>query len=231
MEYLSNIELYFSNTLDLEKNFIFLEGEEFKHCIKVMRNKEGYKIFVTDGLGNIYQATIVEIFKDHLKADISGVKTYQNNFYNITFCIPNLKNPERLKFALEKCTELGLTNFIVFNSVRTINKKVNIERLNKIVLSALKQALRAFLPKIDFIDNLTEIKKSDKKVILLDQNASNHLSSITLNKDEEYFFVFGPEGGLTDNEKLLLNPIATIKLSENRLRSETAIIKAASILL
>ncbi len=231
MEYLSDIELYFCKTKNFEKNFFVLEGEEFKHCTKVMRNKVGYKIFATDGVGNIYEASIEEIDKDSLTAKILNVRTYHNNSENITFCIPNLKNPERSKFALEKCTELGITDFIIFNSSRTINKNVNIERLNKIVLAALKQSLRAHLPKIQFKDHLNDINKTNKKIIVFDQHGQTDLISFSFSENEEYMFVFGPEGGLTIDEKDLLNPTATLKLSDNRLRSETAIIKAASILL
>ena len=231
MEYLSDIELYHCNTIVREENYFLLEEDEFRHCTVVMRNKEGQKIIATDGLGNLFEASIEEIQKDHLKAKILNVKNYVNKFDHITFCIPNLKNPERLKFALEKCTELGLTDFIIFNSSRTIAKNVKLERLNKIVLSALKQSLRTYLPKIHFIDQLNNINKGEKKFILFDQKADTYLNNFSLNRNENYAFIFGPEGGFTNEEISLLNPSKILKLSENRLRSETAIIKAASILL
>ncbi|MDY0082696.1 MAG: RsmE family RNA methyltransferase [Ignavibacteriaceae bacterium] len=231
MEYLSDIELFFCKTIYKEKKYFLLEDDEFKHCIKVMRNKKGQKIYATDGTGNVYEAVITDINKESLKAEILNVKTYQNSFSDFIFCIPNLRNPERLKFALEKCTELGITNFIVFNSERSINKNINMERLNKIVLSALKQSLRTFLPEINFLKSLKDLDTSDKRVIVFDQHSEIKLNSLTIKKDEEYLFVFGPEGGLTKEELTILNPDNIIKLSENRLRSETAIIKAASILL
>lgn len=208
-----------------------MEDDEFKHCIKVMRNKNRQNIYATDGTGNIYEAVITDINKESLKAEILNVQTYQNSFSNFIFCIPNLRNPERLKFALEKCTELGVTDFIIFNSERSINKNINIERLNKIVLSALKQSLRTFLPEINFLQSLKDLDTSDKRVIIFDQHSEIKLNSLTIKKDEEYLFIFGPEGGLTKEELTVLNPDKIIKLSENRLRSETAIIKAASILL
>ncbi len=231
MEYLSDIELYFCKTINKEKKYFLLEDDEFKHCIKVMRNKNRQNIYATDGTGNIYEAVITDINKESLKAEILNVQTYQNSFSNFIFCIPNLRNPERLKFALEKCTELGVTDFIIFNSERSINKNINIERLNKIVLSALKQSLRTFLPEINFLQSLKDLDTSDKRVIIFDQHSEIKLNSLTIKKDEEYLFIFGPEGGLTKEELTVLNPDKIIKLSENRLRSETAIIKAASILL
>jgi len=231
LEYLSDIELYFCKTVYKEQNYFLLEDDEFKHCIKVMRNKKGQKIYATDGAGNLFEAEISEINKNFLKAEISGTKTFQNPYTNFTFCIPNLKNPERLKFALEKCTELGVTNFIIFNSERTIAKNINLSRLNKIVFSALKQSLRTYLPEIHIANQLKEIDTHNKKVIVFDQNSEVYLKDLTFNQNEEYLFVFGPEGSLTKEEIKFLNPDNIVKLSENRLRSETAIIKAASILL
>jgi len=231
LEYLSDIELYFCKTINRDLNYFLLEEDEFKHCIKVMRNKKGQEIYATDGAGNLFKAKISEIDKNTLKAEISKVITYQNSNDNITFCIPNLRNPERLKFALEKCTELGLTNIVIFNSIRSINKNINTERLNKIVLSALKQSLRTFLPEITFAKEIKSINIFNKSVIYFDQHSDIQLNSLSINKSEEYLFIFGPEGGLTEEEIILLNPCKIFKLSENRLRSETAIIKAASVLL
>lgn len=231
MEYLSDIELYFSRTIILEQNYFILDGDEFKHCVKVMRNKTGNKIYSTDGSGNLYEALIEEISNDSLKAKILNVKSYKDCNDNITFCIPNLRNPERLKFALEKCTELGVTKFIVFNSQRSINKNINIERLDKIILAALKQSLRTHLPKILSLKNLQSLDIKNQVVILFDQGSNKYLKDIAIDKEKNYIFIFGPEGGFTQEEIKMLNPFLTLKLSENRLRSETAIIKAASILL
>jgi 16S rRNA (uracil1498-N3)-methyltransferase len=230
LEYLSNIELYFCKIVNKEQNCFFLEDDEFKHCIKVMRNKKAQQIYATDGTGNLFKAEIAEINKNTLKAEILNTITYQNSNSNITFCIPNLRNPERLKFAFEKCTELGFTKMIIFNSARSVNKNINISRLNKIVLTAIKQSLRTYLPEINSAEEIKSINSSNKIVILFDQHSDMQLNSLSINKDKEYLFVFGPEGGLTEEEIITLKPDKIVKLSENRLRSETAIIKAASIL-
>ena len=75
---------------------------------------------------------------------------------NIFFCIPKLKYSDRFEFALEKCTELGITNFIIFDSERSIHKSDKKERWEKIVLSAMKQSLRSYLPNITVINSLIE---------------------------------------------------------------------------
>ncbi len=81
-----------------------------------------------------------------------------------------LKNPDRLKFAFEKCVELGITNFILFSSRYTLSKKVNPEKFQKTTLAAMKQSLRAFLPQVASA-SFNEIIKFDGVKIIFDQNA------------------------------------------------------------
>ena len=167
--YLSNIELYYCQSVSDDGQIFSLDEEEFRHAIKVMRNKINDKIFATDGYGNIFEGMIAEINKGSLSAQTIKTHSYKNELQSFTFCIPNLKNPERLKFALEKCTELGITRFILFNSERTISKGLNTDRLNKIVISAMKQSLRTFLPKIEIVKSINELKNLAAEKILFDQ--------------------------------------------------------------
>ncbi|MEJ2506258.1 MAG: RsmE family RNA methyltransferase, partial [Ignavibacteriaceae bacterium] len=153
----------------------------------------------------------------------------ENKFANICFCIPRLKNPERLKFSIEKCVELGVTNFILFNSERTISKFSKIERWKKIALSAIKQSLHAYLPQIKIVSSLDEISELTGEKILLDQNAK-HKFIFSNRRDKNYYFIFGPEGGLSEKEINLFEEAKIFSLGEYRLRSETAIIKCASLL-
>lgn len=230
MEYLSKIELYHTKTISDDGSDFYLIEEEFHHAIKVMRNKIGDKIFATDGCGNIFEGLVVEINKVHIIAKITNTNSYKNELDNFTFCIPNLKNPERLKFALEKCTELGITRFILFNSERTVSKGFNADRLNKLVISAMKQSLRAFLPKLELINSIRELRNFTGEKILFDQLSFNKLGEQNFDRSEKYLMIFGPEGGLTDKEIQEINPAKTYRLTGNRLRSETAIIKAASVI-
>ncbi|MFZ1280003.1 MAG: RsmE family RNA methyltransferase [Ignavibacteriaceae bacterium] len=230
MEYLSNIELYFTSFVSEDEKYFTLLDDEFHHSTKVMRNKISDKLFATNGKGKIFEGSIEEMSKDFLKSTIIKIYKYQNNLDNIAFCIPNLKNPERLKFAFEKCTELGITNFLLYKPEHSVGKNLNTERLSKITLAAMKQSLRAFLPKIEAINSVTDLVKSDSGILLFEQTASTKLSDFKLDEDKKYIFVFGPEGGFSENEFTLLKDSTKLKLTENRLRSETAILKAASMI-
>lgn len=228
LEYLSNKELYYSENIN--EGTLTLIDDEYKHAAKVMRHFAGEQLFVTDGKGNIYDTIISEVKKDCITADIFNKNYFENKLQNIIFCVPRLKSPERFEFALEKCTELGITRFIVFNAERSIAKGSKIERWNKIVLSAMKQSLNCYLPKINLLDNLKQIRNDDTLKILFEQNTQHSFSSFINIPENDYSFIFGPEGGLSDNELSLFEERIIFNLAENRLRAETAIIKAASLL-
>lgn len=230
LEYLSNIELYYCASVSDDAQAFLIVDDEYQHCIKVMRNNIGSKLFATDGCGIIFEGIITEIQKKSVIAKIEKKYRYENKLQNFTFYIPNLKNPDRLKFALEKCTELGITNFVLFNSDNTVSKGFKLDRLNKFVLAAMKQSLRSFLPKISVIKSIGEIKNHNGEKILFEQSSTQKIKDYKFDPKVNYLMIFGPEGGLSQKEIEIINPTLKFNLIENRLRSETAIIKAASII-
>lgn len=228
--YLSDIELYYSGPQEPVNEFIILSGEERNHLVKVMRHSQGEEIFITNGLGKIFKAVIEKIFKDSIEAKVIEIYSYINKKKNYTFCIPRLKNPERFEFALEKCAELGITDFLVFNSSRTISKGSRIDRWNKILISAMKQSLLSFLPVVHTADSINEINTEQGEKLVFDQSGKKKLLKNLLVEEKKYFFIFGPEGGFTKEELNLFDENYIINIGENRLRTETAVIKCASLL-
>ena len=195
-----------------------------------MRHSDNDIIFITDGKGNIYESQITSLNKYSLSALPINTYSYENIKRNIFFCIPKLRNPDRLEFALEKCTELGITNFIIFESKRTISRGKRTERWNKILISAMKQSLRSYLPEIQTVVSVNEIFSFTGEKIVFEQSTSNRFSNLKINPGINYYFIFGPEGGLDIDELRMSVPENIYNLAENRLRTETATIKAASLL-
>ena len=230
MEYLSNIELYYCSSLTENEQIFQLGDEEYHHATKVMRNKVGDSLYATDGNGKIYEGIITSIEKKSIRVRVLKFNILQNRLKHFTFCIPNLRNPDRFKFALEKCTELGITNFILFNSERSVSKGFNLDRINKILLSAMKQSLQAYLPKVEVFDSVKRFKDLAVEKVLFEQNSDSKFANQKFDISKEYYFIFGPEGGLSQKEILNIQPTLILNLADNRLRSETAIIKVASIL-
>jgi 16S rRNA (uracil1498-N3)-methyltransferase len=229
LELLSNIELYFSPDDNISDGVIAITGEEFKHAAKVMRNKVGDILYITNGKGSIFKCKILSIGSDRLSARIINVTKSKNKLENIFFCIPKLKNPDRFKFTLEKCVELGIVNFIVFESQRSVAKGSNIKRWEKITLAAMKQSLRLHLPGIQLVTSLTEIVDLPGEKLIFEQNAK-HKFRFKNDREKNYFFIFGPEGGFTDKEINLFDQSKVYSVGESRLRSETASVKVASLL-
>jgi 16S rRNA (uracil1498-N3)-methyltransferase len=226
---LSNIDLYYSSQEHISNQIITLIGDEFKHAVKVMRNSVGENLYITNGNGLIFKTEISSIANDKLSARIIETIKTENKFENIFFCIPKLKNPDRFKFAIEKCVELGITNFCIFESTRTIAKGTNIKRWEKITLAAMKQSLRAYLPNIKVVKNLGDIAESKGEKIIFEQSAKRKFQ-FDFVIDKKYYFIFGPEGGLAENELNIFDNDLIYSLSDHRLRSETAIVKVASLI-
>lgn len=230
---LSDIELYFS-PLKIENGLLKIIGEECHHIKDVMRHDIGDEIFVTNGSGSIFKTLIEQIDKREITTEVIEEKKYTNKFDKITFCIPRLKSLDRFEFALEKCVELGITKFIVFESARTIAKGEKIDRWQKILLAAMKQSLRSWLPEIKYVNNYKKLFEFEGDKIIFEQNSeqtfADYLKTFDTSKSNKSYFIFGPEGGLTEDECRIQNAECRVKLVDNRLRSETAIVSAASFL-
>jgi len=196
--------------------------------VHVMRNSVGDILFVTDGEGNLYESVIFKTTKNKLFSEIKTQSKFKNRAEDIWFCIPALKNPDRLKFAFEKSVELGITNFILFTSKRSVTKNLKPEKFQKTAFAAMKQSIRTFLPKIKSatFDEIIELKSTK---ILLDQKADKKFDG-KIKINDPVYFLFGPEGGFDEEEINKVELFNSFALSSNRLRSETAIIKCASLL-
>jgi 16S rRNA (uracil1498-N3)-methyltransferase len=226
--HLSNIELYYTSPELIKDDVLILSGDEFHHSVNVMRNSIDDLLYVTNGAGSIFKVQILKVGKNELTARIINSLQFENKLNNIWFCIPILKNPDRLKYAFEKCVELGITNFILFSSKHSISKKVKPEKFQNTLLSAMKQSLRAFLPKI-LSSSFNSIIELDGSKIIFDQNANKQFDG-KLDFSKPTHFLFGPEGGFDNTELESVSQENRFSLTENRLRSETAIIKCASLL-
>ncbi len=228
MELLSDIELFYSEDVFPDK--IILSSDELHHCIKVFRKTIGDEIFITDGKGNIYNCRIEKISDKELFASILNTKEVKVKFQNFNFCIPILRNKDRFRFALEKLIELGISNIIIFKASRSVPDKVNTDKIKKIAIEAIKQSLQANLPSVRVINRISDLSNFEGNKIIFHQRSQKKFSVDLINKDVDYFFIFGPEGGLTDEEINSLNNSQLCSIADNRLRTETAILKVASII-
>ncbi len=216
-----------------EINDIFtLPQEESKHCIKVLRLKTGDIIHMTDGKGNLYKTRIIDDNVKRCTLEVTHTEhEYGKRNFRLHMAVAPTKNINRFEWFLEKATEIGvdeITPIICENSERRI---VKTDRLNKIIIAAMKQSLKAYLPKLneptklsDFINRKTE---NTKYIAYCSDHHRDLLKNIS-NQNEDVEILIGPEGdfSLKEVETAMDNNYKAISLGPSRLRTETAAVVA-----
>ncbi len=206
-----------------------LNEVEAHHCIHVLRKKPGDKIHIVDGKGGLYEVAITEIqgrkrchFEVLSKQEEVGIPPYE-----LHLAIAPTKNISRIEWLLEKATELGISEITPFIAQHSERKAVKQERLNKILITAMKQSLRASLPKLNEARSLQQFLKEqasnqDQKYIAHLHPDHEHLSA---HYDGSPMLVMvGPEGDFSEQEIEAAKTAGFkgISLGSSRLRTETA---------
>lgn len=217
------MELYFGKSAD-GKNIV-LDEEELHHLIRVRRAAKGDAIDVCDGQGNFYRAVIKEIGKRDCEVEIISSNPVAPPPHRLHLVIAPTKSIDRIEWLLEKATEIGVSEISFIQCRRSERKEIRIDRMEKIVLSAMKQSLKAYLPVIhpmktiaDFLNHLNE---SGARFICT-MDAEEHLSDQKLKQD--CIIMIGPEGDFHPDETALslTKGFQKVSLGKERLRTETA---------
>lgn len=223
-------------TPDINGSEYVLSEEESKHCTKVLRLKENDIVYLVDGNGGFYKAAISVISgkKCSLKI-LETQKDFGKKKYRLHIAIAPTKNIDRIEWFIEKVTEIGIDEITPIICQRSERKIIKTERLEKIAISAMKQSIKAYLPKINEAQNFNEFIKnatSNIKCIAhcLPENKQDFKTLISNEKD--LLILIGPEGDFTPQEiqMALVNNFIPVTLGESRLRTETAGIMAAAII-
>ncbi len=208
-----------------------LEKSESHHCIRVLRNKPGDPIQITDGKGNIWSGEI-NSFKNHrVKVEITAHQKQRRPKVERSLAVSVPKSSDRLEWIIEKGTELGMHSFYPLHSEFSERRKINPGRLLKKALSACKQSHNPYLPEINpinsFVDFISSTSSFQHKFIC-QQGANPEPLSILTGK---VLFLVGPEGGFSTAEfsKAKEYGFGSLSLGKFILRTETAAIAALSL--
>ena len=230
---MSNIRLFFSESLS--KNLITSLNKSQSHYIsKVMRLKrhEFFSVFNNSGE---WDAQIKEVSKDIVIFKITKLIRQKQNRRELWLAFSPIKS-NYFNFMIQKATELGVTKFIPIIFERSIVRKINSERLKKIIIEAAEQSNRIDVPVLYKCENLESFLDKNKKkieLIFTDLNTKNKKLEIRNIKDKPICIIIGPEGDFSEQERrkiLSFDNVKQIKINENILRSETAAITALSII-
>lgn len=211
----------------IEGNFAFFTEQEAKHATLVLRYSVGDKIEFSDGVGNYYSGEIIEANKRGMKAQIEQTEFIQPSQF--TLAVGILKSSDRMEWLVEKCTEIGVGRLVFFRSQNSERAKINLDKLRKTAISAMKQSHGAWLPIIEetTFEKALEISSKQKFLAYCD---TKMVSKKPFKFDSETVVYIGPEGDFSKSEVELsqIKQVQTIGLGEKILRTETAALVCAS---
>ena len=227
---MSNIRLFFSNILSA--NLIDkLDKSQSHYLTKVMRAKENevFSLFNKEGE---WEAKILGISKNIVEFKTVKQLRQKENIKELWLAFSPIKSNYQ-NFMIQKATELGVTKFLPIIFDRTVVRKINKERLEKIIIEASEQSNRINLPTIEDAQNLKSFLKNNlMDLIFTDLNSDNQKIDKSKLTNKPVCIIIGPEGDFSEIEReeiLDFKGVQPIKINENILRSETAVISAISI--
>ncbi len=228
---MSNIRLFFSAALSTDMTDK-LDKSQSHYLNKVMRVKENevFSLFNSDGE---WEAKVLSISKSIIEFKTTNQLRQKESIKELWLAFSPIKSNYQ-NFMIQKATELGVTKFLPIIFDRTVVKKINKERLEKIIIEASEQSNRINLPIIEDAQDLNSFLKTNSiDLIFTDLNSNNNKIDKSKLTDKPVCVIIGPEGDFSEAERekiLTFKGVQPIKINENILRSETAVISTISII-
>lgn len=205
-----------------------LPQEEAQHAIRVLRFRQGDELWLTDGQGHLLQTEVIALSKRDCVVQVVEVKKEEpKRAYHLHVAVAPTKNISRLEWFLEKATEVGIDEITPLLCQHSERKHIQLERLNKVITSAMKQSLKVWHPKLHpltpFKDFVSKEFTSQKFMAHLEDVYPQHLIE-KATKKASYVVMIGPEGDFSPEEieLALANQWQAVHLGPERLRTETA---------
>jgi 16S rRNA (uracil1498-N3)-methyltransferase len=220
-------------TPDITGNVFTLDEKESGHCIRVLRMKSGSPVRVIDGKGNLYEAVIVN--PDAKKCSLAIKKVIRNfeiRNYRLHIAFSPLKNYERFEWFIEKSVEIGVDEITPLLCSNTEKPGIKRERLNNLIVSAMKQSLKSTLTILNepcrFNDFIGTLHAGSKMIAHCSKESVRKKIGDTYSRGNDAVILIGPEGDFSEDEikAATQNGFIPVHLGQSRLRSETAGIAA-----
>ena len=227
---MSNIRLFYSKSLSLNLTDK-LDKSQSHYVSKVMRIKENEVFSLFNNSGE-WEAKILNIHKSIVEFNVTKQLRQKENAKELWLAFSPIKS-NYFNFMIQKATELGVTKFLPVVFERTIVRKINKERLEKVIIEAAEQSNRITVPSIEDPQKLKSFLNNYMDLIFTDLNTTNTKIDIKKLTTKPTCVIIGPEGDFSEEEReeiLRFKDVQSIKINENILRSETAVISALSII-
>ena len=227
---MSNIRLFFPESLSINST-LKLDKSQSHYLTKVMRINIGKNFSLFNQSGE-WEARITKITKGIVEFSTTKKIRSNDNEKEIWLAFAPIKL-NYLNLMIQKATELGISKFIPILTERTIVRKINEKRLNKIIVEASEQSNRLKVPKLEEIVKLDNFLKFNQKTNIIFGDLNTNNNKLIIKNTEPLCILIGPEGDFTTKERekiLKLKNIIPLKINENILRSETAAISIISVI-
>lgn len=213
-----------------------LDGDESRHCVKVMRQKSGDAIAITDGRGYFYDAVITKADPVQCFFEVRNrSKAAEKNFF-IHLAISPTKSSDRIEWFVEKATEVGVDKISLMDCSNTERSFIKTDRLRKVAISAMKQSIKAVIPFIEdqllqFTEVVEHCQEQEKCIAFVDPDNPLHLKD-AVSQRSSYCILIGPEGDFSPEELKTATDhgFKKVSLGPSRLRTETAGLAACHVL-
>jgi len=214
---------------DITGDTYTLNENESKHCIRVLRMTKGTGVRLIDGKGNLYEGIISNPDSKKCSIDITGIiKDFEKRNYCLHIAISPLKNPERFEWFVEKSVEIGVDEITPLICRNTEKHGIKRERVNNLIISAMKQSIKATKTVLNepclFNDFLNSDFKGSRMIAHCNDSYKRSKISDVYSKDENAIILIGPEGDFSDDEidSAIEKNFIPVHLGHSRLRTETA---------
>jgi 16S rRNA (uracil1498-N3)-methyltransferase len=210
-----------------------LDEKESRHCIRVLRMTEGSPVKVIDGKGNLYEGVISNADQRKCEITINNIiRDFEKRYYRLHIAISPVKNTERFEWFVEKSVEIGIDEITPIICKNTEKQRINPERIKNIIISAMKQSLKAGITILNEVVSFEDflIKEGSGKKLIAHCSSAGARVKIDqeYSKGDDAVILIGPEGDFSDSEisRARAAGFKPILLGNSRLRTETAGIAA-----
>jgi 16S rRNA (uracil1498-N3)-methyltransferase len=218
---------------DITGDTYTLDEKESKHLIRVLRMTKGESVKLIDGNGILYEGIISNPDQNKCSIDITGkIKDFEKRNYRLHIAISPLKNPERFEWFIEKSVEIGIDEITPLLCRNTEKPGIKRERLNNLIISAMKQSLKATKTILNeptsFKDFINKDLMGIRMIAHCDKSNERKNVSEVYSKNDNSIILIGPEGDFTRDEvdSAVNRGFLPVHLGQSRLRTETAGIAA-----
>tara|TARA_B100000809_G_scaffold88076_1_gene86468 strand:- start:4206 stop:4919 length:714 start_codon:yes stop_codon:yes gene_type:complete len=225
------MQLFYNPTITQDSKEIIFDKEESRHIFKVLRKQEGSILNLTNGKGLFFEVTLIQSNLKNCIATVLEVKKQEPLPYSLHLVVAPTKLNDRYEWFLEKATEIGVTEITPIICDHSERKFIKLARFEKKIQSAMKQSLKAFLPKINEATTLRDFLKSQEsnlhqKLIAHCEETNKQTLKSVLKPNDNTTLLIGPEGDFSTNEinESIKAGFIPVTLGASRLRTETAAI-------